>query len=284
MALAIPGVTLGARLREDAVGVWHSAVAAERPCTVRALRDELVGRDDARLLFVEEARRIAGLPAAHFLAVERVELRGAQPWVLTEPIDGPTLEQRLGAGPLPLEEALALARRAASSFVLLAERRQLHAAPVPARLLETARGRVWLTFRDVRAADEASALKGRRTADARWLPPEADEGHAEPVRAGPWAAWAVGALLRAALGLGPPRDAGGGAVPLPAEAPPAVTPLLARLLEPAPRLRVPDAATALALLERGAAPPAGASGPGAGPAPARPRPPAPIPGRLRKDR
>lgn len=271
MPLAIPGITLGPQVREDALGAWREARTADGPRTLRVLRDELVGRDDARLLLVEEGRRIAGLPATHFVSVERVELAGPQPWILTEDLTGRTLEQRLAEGPLPPEEALTLVRHLARGFALLAERRQLHAAPIPSRLVEKPRGWVWLTFRDIRAADEASALKGRRPADPLMAPPEAEAEHAEPVRAGPWAAWALGALLRASVGLGPPRTGSGPVAPLPQGLPGGLATLLPRLLEPAPRLRVADAASALALLERGAA---------AGPPPA-PRPPAPVPKKKR---
>lgn len=272
MPLAIPGITLGPQVREDALGAWREAQTPLGPRVLRVLRDELVGREDARLLFVEEGRRIAGLPASHFVAVERVELSGSQPWILTEALEGRTLEQRLADGPLPAPEALALARHLAHGFALLAERRQLHAAPVPERLVEKPRGWVWLTFRDIRAADEASALKGRRPADPRMAPPEAEAEHAEPVRAGAWAAWALGALLRVALGLGPPRSQTGALTPLPKGLPGDLAAVLPRLLEPAPRLRVADAASALALLERGA---------GGPPPPSRPHPPAPVPRKKR---
>lgn len=284
MPLSIPGIELGRRLAEDAVGVLYAATGSTGPCCVRALREELAGRDDARLLFAEEARRIVSLPREHFLAVERMELAAPLPFVVTESVmdergQAPSLEQTItGQGPLPRAEALALARRAADALAQLGARRQLHAAPIPQRLLHLPRGWVWLTFRDVRAADEAAGLKGRRHADLRYAPPEAAAEHAEPVRAGPWAAFAVGALLRSALGLGPPATDSGAPVPLPPGSPPDLLRPLLRLLEPSPRLRTPDASSALALLS-GEGPPAGAPAP----APAKPLPPAPIPTR-RRDR
>jgi hypothetical protein len=275
MALSIPGVTLGAVLRQDLLGEWIAAESPDGARTVRTLRAEHVSREDARLLFAEELRRIATLPKAWFLAVERSDARAERPWMLTESVTAPDLEHVLAEqGPLPPDDALALARTAAGSFVALAERRQVHAAPIPAQLLRLGRGWVWTTFRDIRASDECSALKGRKPADARYAPPETDATPPEPLRAGPWRAWAVGALLRASLGLGPPCDPGGKPRAPTDPAPAALGVLLTRLLDPAPRLRIPDAASALVLLERGTS----AVGPAAPThAPAAPRPAAPIP-------
>jgi hypothetical protein len=265
MPLEVPGVRLGAVLREDLLGQWLAATTSGGPRTVRALKEELLPREDARLLFAEEARRIATLPADRFLRVERAEPNAKWPWMLTESVEVPDLEAVLTTdGPFAPERAEALARAACEAFLVLAARRQVHAAPIPARLLWTERGWVWLTFRDVRAADETTGLKGRRFADPRHAPPEMAAAHPEPLRAGPWSAWAVGALFRAALGLGSPCRDDGTPVPLPQTTPPVFARILARLLEPAPRLRVPDAAAALALLE-------GRSGP------ARPYVPAPKP-------
>lgn len=270
MPLEVPGVRLNAVLREDLLGQWFSATTAAGPRTVRALKEELLRREDARLLFAEEARRIATLPDAHFVKVERAEPTAPWPWLLTESIEAPDLEGVLARdGALAPERAEALARTVCAAFLALAARRQVHAAPIPARLLRTERGWVWLTFRDVRAVDETTGLKGRRLADPRHAPPEMAAEHPEPLRPGPWSAWAVGALFRAALGLGPPCRDDGAPAPLPANTPPECARILARLLEPAPRLRVPDAAAALALLE-------GRAGP-AGPPPASPRPPVPAP-------
>jgi hypothetical protein len=269
--LEIAGVRLGAVQREDMLGEWWSATTDAGPRTVRALKEGLLEREDARLLFAEEARRVATLPAASFLKVERAEPTAPWPWMLTESVEVPDLEKTLAmVGPRAPERALALARTAGEGLAALAARRQIHAAPIPARLLGMERGWVWLTFRDVRANDETTGLKGRRFADPRHAPPEMDAGHPEPLRAGPWSAWAIGAVLRAALGLGPPRGEDGVAKPLPPTTPPALARVLARLLEPAPRLRVPDATAALTLL-------AGGAETRDGPVPPRPLGPAPVP-------
>ena len=56
MPLSIPGIELGRRLAEDAVGVLYAATGSTGPCCVRALR--------------EEAQRIIGMVA---IACERSE-------------------------------------------------------------------------------------------------------------------------------------------------------------------------------------------------------------------
>jgi len=225
-------VQIGERLREDALGDWHRAERAGERFTLRILREDLIGREDALRLFEEEVRRVARLDHPALLGVHHVQRTPPRPWMLTDPIDGPNLETTVrDTGPLASAEALALVTSVAGAFAYLEGRRQVHAAPLPGRLVRYGAGWRLLTFRDIRAWDELTSRKGKTFPQPRFAPPEQARAHPERLRPPAFQAWGLGALLRFAAGGGPPRTAGGEAAPLPATFPAelvaAVTALLA---------------------------------------------------------
>ncbi len=248
-----PGFAVGEELARDAVGAWHRAERDGRRLTLRILRADLAGREDARQLFLEEVRRVGGLRHPALVAVYAADARARRPWMLTDPVDGPTLEAFLAAqGPQPPAAALAFARRVCDALGLLEQRGQVHVDVRPARVLRTGGGwRLW-TFREVRAADELGPRKGSRPPDAAWAPPERAAAHPAPWRAPAHLAWSVGALLGAVLGLGPPADAAG--VPRPPADPgdAALAALLRALLDPDPARRPAGAAAVARRLAPGA--------------------------------
>ena len=76
--------------------------------------------------------------------------------------DTPSLEEAVDAGgPLAAADALALVERLHGAFVYMQARKQVHAAPVPERLIEVHGAWRLLTFRDVRAWDELKSRKGK---------------------------------------------------------------------------------------------------------------------------
>ncbi len=197
-------IQIGAVIREDATGTWHQATLEDRPYTLRILRAELAGKDEARLVFEQEMRRIEGLRHDALIRVHRVGRKPPRPWMLTDPIDGRTLDEALvDDGPLALESALALARTLHEGSRFLQGRGQVHAAPWPTRWVEVEG--VWRlpTFRAIRAVDGLKSLKRRGSRDETYGPPENATKHPAKLRVEPWIAWSVGVLLRAASGRDP---------------------------------------------------------------------------------
>jgi hypothetical protein len=213
-------VQIGEFLRQDATGAWHRATWGERPMTLRILRADLSGRDDARMLFEEETRRIERLDHPALLRVHRVGRRPPRPWMLTDPIDGPTLADALAQGARwTPEEALALVRRVHDAARYLQARRQVHVAPWPSSIVRV--GGAWklLTFRWVRAWDELRTLKGRRDAWPDLTPPERGKDHPAPLVPEPWISWSLGTLLRALEGDAAPQPHAGAVARLTAQDP-----------------------------------------------------------------
>jgi hypothetical protein len=251
---------LGPLLGRDGLGTWHRVDTAEGPAGLRRLLPERAGQEHARLLFAEEARRIATLSHPALLRVRAHDARAPVPWILTDPIDGPSLEAvRV---PAPQEAALALLAHLADGLAALHARKQVHVLPFPSHVLRVGNAWCWRTFRDVRARDEVRALKGRHFPEPRRAPPELAAAHPEPVASVPYAAWGLGVVLRHLSGAGPPRDEGGALLTLPeglsegirdrlaallAEAParrPASFEALARLISPRPPTTAPPSRSA----------------------------------------
>ena len=245
MSDTVPGVRVFDVLREDAVGTLSSAVveATGERVSVRRMHEHLCEEEAARLVFAEEARRIATLAHPFLLKVRKADMRAEVPWILADPIDGGTLEEEIARKAWSLSEAKALAWGVVKAFHHLEQRRQFHAAPVPSKIVRV--GDAWklLTFRDIRAEEEAGRLKGK-IQDSRWAAPEFAAAHGATPKARTLSAWAAGALWFALRTQKAPGEA-----PLPTDrAPTAEGRLLARLLAKEPMKRPHGAEACLTLM------------------------------------
>ncbi len=241
------------------------------PGTLRILRARHAGQEAPRLVFLEEVRRIKTLDHPALLRVLHHDAKGERPWMLTEPIDGPTLADHVAAeGPLAEADAMALTERMLAALEFLESRRQVHAVPVPERIVRVRDAWKLLTFRDIRAWDELKTLKGKKHPLPAYAPPE--RAKANPAAYGPHGhnAWHVGALLRFALGGGTPAE------PAPRPLPDRIAGMVARLLEPDPERRAAGTSAVRRVLagQDVGAPPAGGT-------PAKPSLKAPVSRRKR---
>ena len=242
---AVPGVRLLDVQREDAVGTVMSAtlLATGERVAVRRLHGHLCEEESARLIFAEEAKRIATLDHPFLLKVRKADMRAAVPWMLTDPVDGGTLEDEIAKGAWTVSNAKALVWGVLKAFQQLEQRRQFHAAPVPSKIVRVGDGWKLVTFRDVRAEDEAPRMKGRLP-DGRWSAPEFSPTHGAVPKARTLSAWAAGALW-----FGVRTQKAPGEAPIPSErAPTAEGRLLSRLLDKEPLRRPHGAEACLALM------------------------------------
>lgn len=233
---------IGDLIREDAVGAWHLVEEAPVEGTLRILRKDHVGDEAATLVFLEELRRIKTLDHPGLIRVLHHEASGDRPWILTEPIDGRSLADEIRSnGPLGEAEALALADQLLDTLSFLESRRQVHAVPVPERMLRVRDRWKLSTFRDIRAWDELKTLKGKKHPLPAYAPPERARAHRSSYSPQAHNAWHVGALLRFTLGGGPPLDEAGKVLGVPSAMPEALATAVARLTAPNPELRAQGA-------------------------------------------
>jgi len=196
---ALTGLRLRHVIREDALGEFLRAEdpTSGEPVCLRRLYAHLAGDESARLLFAEETRRIATLSHPALLRVRRAVPDGRIPFVVTDAIDGGTLEEAVtNSGKWARAPARELLVALTGALAQLESRRQFHAAIHPERLVSVQGAWKFVTFRDVRAEDEATRMKGREPLDVRWAAPEIAAEHRSGVKARPLTAWALGALWR----------------------------------------------------------------------------------------
>jgi hypothetical protein len=245
----VPGVRLGEVVREDAVATVIAAtdVATGEEVAVRRLHRPLAADEGARLVFAEEVRRVATLRHPHLLAVRRADAAAAVPYYVTDPVTGETLEAARAKGGVEERSVRATVRGFLDAMLHLEGRGQFHAAPLPSRVVLVAGAWKFLTFRDVRAADEAMRMKGKPPLDPAWAPPEVDAENGAGVRAKTLLPWTIGALW-AFLRTGLPPAAAARAIAAKASREPPPPPsrdeeLIARWMDREP-LRRPSGAQA----------------------------------------
>jgi serine/threonine protein kinase len=87
-----------------------------RDVALKVLPADVANDGDRLARFRREAQLLAALNHPHIAAIYGFEDSGVTPELVLELVDGPTLADRIAAGPLPLDEALQLARQIAEAL------------------------------------------------------------------------------------------------------------------------------------------------------------------------
>jgi serine/threonine-protein kinase len=224
--------------------------------------------------FEREARTLAALNHQHIGAIYGVEETGGQQALVLELVDGLTLAERLMPGPIPLAEALTIARQIADALDAAHEKGIVHRDLKPANVKITRDGVVKvLDFGLAKAAPTEDAVdlsrsptitiggtrEGAFLGTAAYMSPEQARGKPVDKRAD---IWAFGCVLFEMLSGRPPFA--GETVSdiissilkdkpewrrLPADTPGSILRLLRRCLEGDPRRRLRDIADAQVEME-----------------------------------
>ena len=272
----------------------------QRDVAIKVLPPELVGDRNRLARFEREAQLLAQLHHPNIAAIFGLERAAGAPALILELVEGPTLAERIAAGPLPLAEALPIARQIADALEAAHEKGIVHRDLKPANVKVRPDGTVKVLDFGLAKAAAASAEPSSAPVDLRLSPtlahsptlapgtqlgvilgtaaymaPEQARGAAVDKRAD---IWAFGVVLYEML-TGRPLFAGdtvtdtlAGVIKteidfaaLPGATPPAIRRLLRRCLERNPRNRLHDIADARIVLEELAAGKLD-EGPAAGPA------------------
>jgi eukaryotic-like serine/threonine-protein kinase len=255
-----------------------------RDVAIKVLPEALV-RDGARLTrFRREAQVLASLNHPHIAAIYGVEEQGGQEALILELVEGETLAERIAAGPVPVEEALEIARQIARALEAAHEKGIVHRDLKPANVKLDRAGHVKvLDFGLAKALSidgsspdatssptltAASTQAGVIIGTAAYMSPEQARGKTVDKRADIWAfgtvlyemltgrktfeGETVSDTLAAVLTKEPDWSA------LPAETPASVKRVLRRCLDRDPKTRIHDIADARLELDEAPLPPAGA--------------------------
>ncbi len=247
-----------------------------RDVAIKVLPEAVAGDSERLARFQREAQVLAALNHPHIAAIYGLEKSGEVEALVLELIEGETLAERIGAGPIPLDDALAIARQIADALEAAHEKGIVHRDLKPANVKVTPEGKVKVldfglakTLTGDRSAPDvthsptltaAATQAGVVIGTAAYMSPEQARGKSVDKRADIWAFGAVlyemlagrkafegetiSDVLAAVLTREPEWSA------LPAATPAGLRDLLRRCLDRDPRSRLRDIGEARVLLDR----------------------------------
>src|SRR5207253_3922740 len=189
------------KLGEGGMGtVWRATdTKLGRDVAIKILPDGFAADPDRLARFTREAQVLASLNHPNIAAIYGVEDRA----LVMELVEGLTLAERIAQGPVPLDEALPIARHIAEALEYAHEKGIIHRDLKPANIKVTPEGKVKvLDFglakalsADAAAADPASSptltmrstLAGMIMGTAAYMSPEQAKGKPIDRRADIWA-------------------------------------------------------------------------------------------------
>ena len=255
-----------------------------REVALKVVSESFAHDPDRIARFHREAQLLATLNHPHIATIHGLEEAGGSQFLVMELVDGETLADRLKSGPLPVAEALAIARQVADALQAAHEKGIIHRDLKPANIALTADGQVKvLDFGLAKALDDvgrgpgsghpgaadqmsasptlslAATQAGVILGTAAYMAPEQAKGKPVDKRSD---VWAFGCVLYEMLAgtrafegedisdtLAAVLRAEPDWAALPAEVPAAIRLLLRRCLEKDRRKRVADIAAALFVLD-----------------------------------
>lgn len=240
-----------------------------RDVAVKLLPSVLAGDPDRRARLERESRLLAALNHPHIAAIHSVEEIDGRLALILELVEGPTLADRLATGPIPIAEALQVARQLAEALAAAHGKGVVHRDLKPSNVKITCDGAVKLLDfglakatqtamhegdAQLRSAEADPTLDGVILGTGAYMSPEQARGQAVDNRTDVWAFGCVlyemmtgrrafsgdtiSDTIAAILGREPDLTA------LPPALPPEVQRLVRRCLQKDPRRRIHDIADA----------------------------------------
>src|SRR5579863_2088360 len=201
---------LSSKLGEGGMGEVYRATDTKlgRDVAIKVIPAAFAQDADRMARFTREAQVLASLNHPNIAAIYGVEERA----LVMELVEGPTLAERIGQGPIPLDEALPIARQIAEALEYAHERGIIHRDLKPSNIKVTD-GRVKLLDFGLAKALEGETLAGDASSSptlshlatqagiilgtAAYMPPEQAKGKSVDRRAD---IWAFGVVLYEMLG------------------------------------------------------------------------------------
>jgi eukaryotic-like serine/threonine-protein kinase len=113
-----------------------------RDVAIKILPASLTNEQERLKRFEQEARSVAALNHPNILTIFEIETHDGSPYLVSELLEGETLQQRLREGPLTVRKALDVAIQTAHGIAAAHEKGIVHRDLKPANLFITADGRV----------------------------------------------------------------------------------------------------------------------------------------------
>ena len=154
--------------------------ALDRFVAVKVLSPQLAASESARIRFAREAKAAAAVVHDNVIAVHQVAEYQGLPYLVMPYVPGPSLEERIRRkGPMPVVDAIRVARQVASGLVAAHAQGLIHRDIKPANILlsgNTERA-VITDFGLARAADDATLTRsGSLAGTPQFMAPEQARG------------------------------------------------------------------------------------------------------------
>src|SRR5215203_6335330 len=167
-----PGMRLGvyevtAPLGAGGMGQVYRATDTrlKRQVAIKILTPSLAPNPDSLARFQREAEVLAALNHPHIAGIYGVEEAGGLNALVMEYVEGEDLSHRIASGPVPLDEAIAVARQIAEALEAAHEQGIIHRDLKPANIKLRDDGTVKvLDFGLAKALEPASAISPAQTA------------------------------------------------------------------------------------------------------------------------
>jgi len=251
-------------------------IRLSRDVALKILPEIFAADPDRMARFEREARVLAALSHPHIAAIHGLEESGTTRALVMELLEGPTLADRIAAGPIPLDEALPIAKQIAEALEYAHDHGVIHRDLKPSNIKVSTDGSVKvLDFglakalqdepiaadpRDSPTLSMAATMPGVILGTAAYMSPEQAKGRPVDRRADIWAFGVVlfemltgkplysedtvAEMLASIIKEDPPLDR------LPSGTPSSIQTLLRRCLEKDPRQRLRDIGEARIAIER----------------------------------
>ncbi len=160
----IGGYSIERELGRGGMGVVYLAhdTRLDRRVAVKALPADLAGDPDRLARFQREAKVLASLNHPNIGAIYGLEEADGHRYLVLEYIEGETLAERLRRGPIPLDEALPIARQIAEALEAAHEKGVIHRDLKPGNVMVNAEGHAKvLDFGLARTAEGSPSSSGK---------------------------------------------------------------------------------------------------------------------------
>jgi len=184
------------KLGEGGMGVVYKAedLALDRTVALKFLPPDSIATEEDRARLVHEAKAAAALLHPNICPVYEIAEAEGRTFIAMGCIEGRSLKDRISEGPLPLDEALSIARQIGDALASAHSKGIIHRDVKPANVMMTTDGRPMLM--DFGLAKVAGATKLTRTGTTMgtvaYMSPEQMQGGTADHRAD---IWALGVLL-----------------------------------------------------------------------------------------
>ena len=179
------------KLGEGGMGVVYKArdTTLERTVALKFLAAHLLNDDEARQRFLREAKAAAALDHPNICTVYEVGEAEGKTFLAMAFLKGETLEDRIAKGPLPLKDALDIARQVAEGLNAAHAEGVVHRDVKPANILVSPDGRATIMDFGLARLTEASKLtrQDQTVGTAAYMSPEQLQGGEVDHRTDVWA-------------------------------------------------------------------------------------------------